>query len=70
MNFYESRAIDLVNGYMVHNVNVNIDLCFRISCEVVGWLTILGFTVNLSGELLLPNTKRWKLSTAQVLGEE
>ena len=43
---------------------------FSISCELVGWLTILGFPVNLSGDWLLPNLKRWKLSTAQVLGEE
>ena len=26
---------------MVHNVNVNVDLCFRLSCELVGWLTII-----------------------------
>ena len=54
---------------MVRNVNINIDLCFRLSCELVGWLTILGFPVNLSGDRLLPNTKRWKLSTAHVVGE-
>ena len=54
---------------MVRNVNVNIDLCFRFSYELVGWLTILGFPVNLSGDWPLTNLKRWKLSAAQVLGE-
>ena len=54
---------------MVRNVNVNIDLCFCLSCELVGWLTILGFPVNLSGDWLFPNLKRWKSSTAQVVGE-
>ena len=29
-------AIDLVDGQMVRNVNVNIYLCFRLSCELVG----------------------------------
>ena len=54
---------------MVLNVNVNVDLCFRLSCELVGWLTISGFPVNLLGDWLLINTKRWKLSTTQVVGE-
>ena len=31
------------------NVNVNVDFCFRISCELGGRLNILGFSVNLSG---------------------
>ena len=41
------RAVTLTS-YMVLNasVNVNVDLCFRLSCE----LTILGFPVNLSGD--------------------
>ena len=34
------REIDLVYGYMVRNVNVNIDLCFSLCCELVGWLNI------------------------------
>ena len=42
---------------MVSNVNVNIDLCFTLSCELVGWLTILGYPVNLSGGWLLPHLK-------------
>ena len=29
------------------NVNVNLDLCFTLSCEIFGRLTILGFSVNL-----------------------
>ena len=29
-------AIDLGDGYMVRNVNVNVDLCFRLSCALVG----------------------------------
>ena len=29
-------AIDLVDGRMVRNVNVNVDLCFRLSCELCG----------------------------------
>ena len=35
---------------MVHNINVNVnlDLCFALSCEVVGRLTILGFPVKFS----------------------
>ena len=37
------------------NVNVNIDLCFTLSCELVGRLS---------------NLKRWKLSTAHMLGVE
>ena len=61
--------IDLVYGEMLHNVNVNVDLCFRISCKLVGWLAILGFPVNFLGEWLLPNLKRWDFSTAQVLAE-
>ena len=51
------------------NVNVNVDLWFRISCELVGWLTILGFPVNLSGDWLFPNIKRWEFSTTKVVGE-
>ena len=54
---------------MVRNVNVNVDLCFRLSCELVERLTIFGFPVNLSGDQLFPNLKRWKSFTAQVLGE-
>ena len=40
---------------MVHNVNVNVnvDSCFTLSCELVG---------------ILPNLKRWKLSTAHITG--
>ena len=40
---------------MVHNVNVNVkvDSCFTLSCEIVG---------------RLPNLKRWKLSTAHMPG--
>ena len=30
---------------------------------------VLGFPVNLSGDWLLSNIKRWKPSTAQVVGE-
>ena len=33
------------------------------------WLDLLGFPVNLSGDWLFPNIKRWKLSNAQVVGE-
>ena len=42
-------------SYMVRNVNVNVnvDLCFTLSCELVG---------------RLPNLKRWKLSTAHMPG--
>ena len=54
---------------MVRNINVNIDLSFSLSYEIFGWLNILGFPVNLSGDWLFPNRKRWKLSTAQVVGE-
>ena len=43
-----SCVIDLVDGAHV-NVNVNVDSCFTLSCELVG---------------RLPNLKRWKLSTA------
>ena len=53
----------------MHNINVNIDLCFSLSCELVGWLIILGFPVNLSGYWILPNLKPWKFSTTQVVGE-
>ena len=44
-----------LTSYMVHNVNVNInnDLCFTLSCEIVG---------------RLPNLKRWKVSTAHMPG--
>ena len=54
---------------MVRNVSVNVDMCFRLSCELVGWLTILGFPVNLLADWLLPNLKRWESSTPQVVGE-
>ena len=33
-------AIYLEDGKMVRNVNLNVDLCFWISCELVRWLTI------------------------------
>ena len=33
------------------NVNVNLDFCFTISCELVRRLTILGFPVNLSATI-------------------
>ena len=48
------RAVPLTL-YMVCNVNVNVkvDYCFTISCELVG---------------RLPNIKRWKLSTADMPG--
>ena len=41
--------------YIVRNVNVNVkvDSCFSLSCELVG---------------RLPNLKRWKLSTAHMTG--
>ena len=29
-------AIDPVDGQTVRNVNVNVDLCFMLSCELVG----------------------------------
>ena len=63
------RAVPLTS-YMVRNVNVNVnnDLCFTLSCELVGWPTILGFPVNLSGDRLLPNIKRWNFSTAHMPG--
>ena len=54
---------------MVRSVNIKTDLCFRNSCEIFGWLTILDFPVNFLGDWLLPNIKCWKLSTAQVVGE-
>ena len=54
---------------MVRNVNVNVYLCFRISCELVGWLNILGFPVNFLGDWLLPNIKRWTLYSVQVVSE-
>ena len=28
--------IDVVDGYMVCTINVNVDLCFRLSCEISG----------------------------------
>ena len=37
------------------NLNVNVDSCFTISCELVG---------------RLPNLKRWKLSTMHMPGVE
>ena len=54
---------------MVRNVNVNVDYCLRLYCEVVRLLTILGFPVNLLGDRLLPNIKRWKSSTVQVVSD-
>ena len=42
--------IDLVDGYMVHNLNVNVDLFFRLSCEAFRILTMLGFPLNVSGD--------------------
>ena len=37
-----------LTSYMVRNVNVNVnlDFCFTLSCELFGRLTILGFPVN------------------------
>ena len=32
-------------------------------------ICVLGFPVNLSGDRLLPNIKRWKSYTVQVVGE-
>ena len=52
---------------MVRNINVKIGLCFRLSYEVVDWLTILRYPVNLSADWLLSNINRFKLSTAQLL---
>ena len=45
----------LLTSYMVRNINVNVsvDSCFILSCELVG---------------RLPNLKRWKLSTAHMSG--
>ena len=39
--------------HMVRNVNINVslDLCFTLSCELVGRLNILGFPVNLSATI-------------------
>ena len=54
---------------MVINLNVNIDFCFNLSCKLVGWLTILGFPMNFSGEWLFPNFKRWNFSTEKIVGE-
>ena len=63
------RAV-ILTSLMMHNVNlnVNVDLCFTLSCELVGRLIILGFHVNLSGDRLLPNLKRCKSSTAYMTG--
>ena len=36
---------------MVRNVNLNVDLYFRLSCKLVRRLTILGFPVNLSATI-------------------
>ena len=38
---------------MVRNINenINLDLCFMLSGELVGRLTILGFPVNLSATI-------------------
>ena len=44
-------------------------MCFRLSCELFGWPTILGFLVNFLGDWLLPNLKHWKSFTAQMVGE-
>ena len=32
-------------------------------------ISVLGFHVNLSGDRLFPNIKRWELSTVQVVGK-
>ena len=42
----------------------------KLSCELVGWLNILGFPVNLSGDWLMPNIKHRKLSTVLAVGKE
>ena len=43
----------LLISEMVHNINVNVnlDLGFTLSCELVGRLTILSFPVNLSATI-------------------
>ena len=41
-------VIDLVGG--VQNINVNTGFFFRLSCELVGLLNILGFPVNIQGD--------------------
>ena len=48
------RAVPLTS-YMVRkvNVNINVDLCFKLSFELVG---------------RLPNINLWKLSTARMPG--
>ena len=65
MNEIESEDFVIIGGrstpfeilYMVRNVNVNVnvkvDSCFTLSCEIFG---------------RLPNLKRWKLSTAHMPG--
>ena len=55
---------------MVRNVNINVnsDLFFTLSFELVRRLTILGFPVNLSGDWLFPNIKHWKFSTEHMPG--
>ena len=45
-------------------------LCFRISCEIVGWLIILFFPENLLGDWLFPNLNCWESYTTRVVGEE
>ena len=49
------RSTPFEISYMVRNVNVDvkIDFCFTVSCEIFG---------------ILPNLKRWKLSTAHIPG--
>ena len=50
-------VIDLVDG-MVRNVNVNVDLCFGISCELVMWLTIAKYQ---SLEIIYRAGGRWRV---------
>ena len=47
------RSTPFEISQMVRNVNVKVDSCFTLSCELVG---------------RLPNLKRWKLSTADMPG--
>ena len=49
------RSTPFERSYMVLNINVNVkvDSCFTLSCELVG---------------RLPNLKRWKFSTAHMPG--
>ena len=61
-------AIDLIDVVRNVNVHVDVDLCFMLSCDLFGKLTILDFPVNLSGDSLLPNIKHWKISTSNMPG--